>query len=69
MNHPLTAHKLASLLLAGPDVPVTINGWGSDEGLGPFAVSEVGKPEIEEYCAEGFNGKMSTGITISLLHS
>lgn len=28
----MTAHQLAKELLAGPDLPVVINGWGSDEG-------------------------------------
>ena len=29
----MTAHELAKALLAGPDLPVIINGWGSDEGF------------------------------------
>ena len=28
----MTAHELAKALLAGPDLPVIINGSGSDEG-------------------------------------
>lgn len=28
----MTAHELATVLLAGPDLPVLINGWGSNEG-------------------------------------
>ena len=28
----MTAHQLAKYLMACPDVPVDINGWGSDEG-------------------------------------
>ena len=34
----MKAHELAELLLKLPDLPVMINGWGSDEGLGPFEV-------------------------------
>jgi hypothetical protein len=34
----MTAHELAELLKALPDLPVVINGWGSEEGLGPFIV-------------------------------
>jgi hypothetical protein len=41
----MTAHELAKALLEGPDLPVIINGWGSDEGLG----QEVLKPgEVEK---------------------
>lgn len=29
----MTAHELAKELLSGPDLPVVINGWGSDEGF------------------------------------
>ena len=29
----MSAHELAKALLAGPDLPVIINGWGSDEGF------------------------------------
>ena len=28
----MTSHELAKALLSGPDLPVLINGWGSDEG-------------------------------------
>lgn len=36
----MTTHELARYLLKNtPDVPVLINGWGSDEGLGPFEVT------------------------------
>ncbi len=28
----MTAHQLAQYLLRCPDLPVYINGWGSDEG-------------------------------------
>lgn len=28
----MTAHELATVLLAGPDLPVLINGWGDNEG-------------------------------------
>lgn len=28
----MTAHELAKYLLKCPDLPVDINGWGSDEG-------------------------------------
>ena len=34
----MKAHELAKWLLTLPDLPVMINGWGSDEGLGPFEV-------------------------------
>jgi hypothetical protein len=29
----MTSHELANLLLASPNLPVMINGWGSDEGV------------------------------------
>ena len=29
----MKAHELARELLAGSDLPVVINGWGSDEGF------------------------------------
>lgn len=29
----MTAHDLAELLQSMPDVPVIMNGWGSDEGV------------------------------------
>lgn len=35
----MTAHELASYLLRCPDLPVCINGWGSDEGLDDYEVS------------------------------
>lgn len=34
----MTSHDLAAFLLELPNLPVVINGWGSDEGLGPFEV-------------------------------
>jgi hypothetical protein len=40
-NTPLLAHELAEILLKLPNVPCYINGWGSDEGLGPFEVTWV----------------------------
>lgn len=36
----MKAHDLAKALLAAPNVPVVINGWGSDEGF-TFEVTEV----------------------------
>jgi hypothetical protein len=36
----MKAHELAKVLLAGPNVPVVINGWGSDEGF-TFEVTEA----------------------------
>lgn len=36
----MKAHDLAKALLASPNVPVVINGWGSDEGS-TFEVTEV----------------------------
>lgn len=44
----MTAHQLARNLLSGPDYPVYVNGWGSDEGLGPFEVSTVSVCESEK---------------------
>lgn len=35
----MTAHQLATELLKGPDLPVVINGWSSDEGFS-FEVDE-----------------------------
>jgi hypothetical protein len=29
----MTSHQLAKELLVGPDLPVIINGWSSDEGI------------------------------------
>lgn len=29
----MTSHELANILLDSPDLPVMINGWGSDEGV------------------------------------
>ncbi len=40
----MTAHELANKLLAGPNRPVIINGWGSDEGTA-FEVSLIEIPE------------------------
>lgn len=39
----MKAHELARALLAAPDIPVVINGWGSNEGF-TFEVSEVSPP-------------------------
>lgn len=36
----MTAHQLAQALLVGPDLPVVINGWGSDEGS-TFEVTQL----------------------------
>jgi hypothetical protein len=36
----MTAHTLAKALLAGPDLPVIINGWGSAEGTA-YEVAET----------------------------
>ncbi len=36
----MKAHELAKALLASPNVPVVINGWGSDEGF-TFEVTEI----------------------------
>lgn len=44
----MTAHDLARALLAGPDLPVVINGWGSDEGL-TYEVKQPGPPEHHTY--------------------
>ena len=50
----MKAHELAALLMTLPDFPVMINGWGSEEGLGPFEVDayfirqETGKPDTIE---------------------
>lgn len=46
----MTAHKLAEALLAGPDIPVVIDGWGSDEGSS-FEVSDAGETR------ESFHGE------------
>lgn len=36
----MTSHELAAKLLEQPDLPVVINGWGSDEG-NDFEVTKV----------------------------
>lgn len=41
----MTAHALAQKLLAGPDLPVVINGWASDEGF-TFEVDEACDDEM-----------------------
>lgn len=38
----MTSHQLARRLIKGPNVPVVINGWGSDEGF-EFEVSGVSR--------------------------
>lgn len=53
----MTAHQLAQRLLAGPNIPVIINGWGSDEGLS-FQVS--GLSPVERM---SFNGVGDTSTT------
>ena len=53
----MKAHELAKQLLAGPNVPVVINGWGSDEGS-TFEVSE-----ISELGTCSFNGVNDTART------
>lgn len=35
----MTAHQLAQYLMRCPDLPVFINGWGSDEGGAGFEVT------------------------------
>lgn len=44
----MTAHELARKLLEGPDLPVIINGWGSDEGTA-HEVDAVSAPCSEIY--------------------
>lgn len=44
----MTAHELAKALLAGPDLPVIINGWGSDEGF-TFEVNDVYTSDSEVF--------------------
>lgn len=41
----MTAHQLAKALLEEKDLPVYINGWDSDEGLGPFEVEYINYDE------------------------
>ena len=53
----MKSHNLARQLLAGPDLPVVINGWGSDEGSS-FQVSEVSP---EGTCS--FHGTFDTAKT------
>lgn len=40
----MTAHELAQKLLEAPNIPVVINGWGSDEGT-EMEVTGIIKPE------------------------
>lgn len=37
----MTSHELANHLLEQPDLPVMINGWGSDEGVTVEVVGSV----------------------------
>lgn len=66
----MTAHQLAQVLLSGPDLPVVINGWGSDEGCGPFEVTKtVTYPKPEEFATFTDGGKIwSTGFTLTLTY-
>ena len=45
----MTSHEIAKKLLDMPDVPIIINGWGSDEGLGPFKISELALSSDKDY--------------------
>lgn len=49
----MTTHKLAELLLKQPDIPVVINGWSSDEGMGPFEVTMIETPKEESVMLSG----------------
>lgn len=47
----MTAHGLAELLQSLPDIPVIMNGWGSDEGVdvqvtGAHVIDVGGRIEI-----------------------
>jgi hypothetical protein len=52
MNN-MTSHQLAQILLKQKDVPVVVNGWGSDEGLGPFVVTGVDEPDKQHVILAG----------------
>lgn len=52
----MTAHQLAQALLVGPDLPVVINGWGSDEGS-TFEVTQL------SLGASAFSGAEDTPAT------
>ena len=55
----MTAHQLAKYLLACPDVPVDINGVGSDEGCSyevtGAALMSRGEP-VDYVCDESYRG-------------
>lgn len=52
----MTAHQLAAALLKGPDLPVIINGWGSEEG----DTHEVSEPLETECSFEGVSDDSQT---------
>lgn len=53
----MKSHELAAALLASPNVPVVINGWGSSEGT-TFEVNDV-----SEIGTCSFNGSNDTAKT------
>ena len=52
----MQAHELAKRLLAGPNLPVVINGWGSDEGF----TFEVSEPLVDEMTFNGVGDTVET---------
>ena len=50
----MKAHELARELLAGSDLPVVINGWGSDEGF-EFEVAGTHNDNLS-FIGEGDDG-------------
>lgn len=48
----MTAHELARELLRGPDLPVVMNGWGSDEGT-TVEVTRLSDPDQEDFSRDG----------------
>jgi hypothetical protein len=48
----MTAHELAKALLAGPDLPCVVNGWGSEDGE-TFEIERMMLIEDEEYTQTG----------------
>lgn len=55
----MTAHELARKLLEGPDLPVIINGWGSDEGFA-FEVTQVGEPHQDDWFLDSIKSPRSS---------
>jgi hypothetical protein len=47
----MSAHELAAKLLAGPDHPVIINGWGSMEGVA-YEVNSLSALDAAEFIGE-----------------